>query len=38
MDTLVRRYPRLELQTERPERREDLITFRRLARLPVAVA
>src|SRR5262249_20422079 len=38
IETLLRRYPRLELIAKRPEWREDLVTFRRLARLPVALA
>ncbi len=35
---LLRRYPRIALLAEKPEWREDLVTFRRLARLPVALS
>lgn len=37
ISTLVRRFPRIELRTDKPAWREDVVTFRRLARLPVAV-
>ncbi len=36
--TLVRRYPRMSLLDDKPSWRDDLVTFRRLARLPVALA
>ena len=35
ISTLLNRYPRLTLLSEQPEWRDDLVTFRRLARLPV---
>lgn len=38
LSTLVGRYPRLELLADTPEWRADLVTFRRLARLPVRLA
>lgn len=37
ISTLLRRYPRIDLLAEQPEWREDLVTFRRLARLPVVI-
>jgi pimeloyl-[acyl-carrier protein] synthase len=37
IDTLLRRYPSIALLAAKPEWREDLVTFRRLARLPVAL-
>jgi cytochrome P450 len=38
IDTLVRRYPHIELLADEPAWRTDLVTFRRLARLPVMLA
>lgn len=37
LSTLLRRYARIELRTEEPEWRDDLVTFRRLARLPLGL-
>jgi cytochrome P450 len=37
ISTVVRRYPRIALRSAKPEWREDLVTFRRLARLPVVL-
>ena len=38
VNTLLRRFPRIELLAAKPEWRADLVTFRRLARLPVMLA
>jgi cytochrome P450 len=37
IDALVRRYPQMTLRSATPEWREDVVTFRRLARLSVTV-
>jgi cytochrome P450 len=37
VQALLRRYPHMALLAAKPEWRDDLVTFRRLARLPVAV-
>jgi cytochrome P450 len=37
IDALMRRYPQMTLRSATAEWREDVVTFRRLARLPVAV-
>ena len=37
LSTLLRRYARIELRTEEPKWRDDLVTFRRLARLPLGL-